>query len=348
MELCVKIAEFKYDNQEFINPAICVSFLRSIYFKKQTFQVDLMPRSLWLSSIFTFEDRDLLLDILHGPCEKEFLMGVSIMSLISQGSNRKLFYPLFIYGGFLSCTRLNNQKYELSIANETSRCILKKRLDDIYSAVYKRGFKDCTEIYELVFTNKWREFCDIVSDMMSSMSTNTFYEEKDYNSFLFGLLCPAKLGGFSVQKKVIIKNNIALAGIFPDLTVSDIAAVWELKFIKATNLREELKEDLTLFDCYKTSDISDSRKKTVLKNISTKLQEAKTQIIQYASSLATAERRNVLKCFIGIFYLNHIVLFVNEYKFINRDGNINYESSIWTPYCSDGLFYREELMNLTE
>ncbi len=154
LEQCVKIAEFKYDNQEFINPAICVSFLRSIYFKKQTFEVDLMLRSLWLSSIFTLEDQDLLLDILRGPCEKEFSMGVSIMSLIFQGSNRKLFYPLFIYGGFLSSTRLNYQKYELSIANETSHCILEKSLDDIYSAVYKRRFKDCTAIYELVFANK--------------------------------------------------------------------------------------------------------------------------------------------------------------------------------------------------
>lgn len=156
---CLKVAQFKYDDRIFTNPAICVSFLQSLHLKEEYFQVDILPRSLWLSSIFTLKDRDLLLDVLRGPCEKEFSIGVSIMSLITQEPTRKLFYPLFIFGGFISCIPRNDpRKYELSIANETSRCVLEKSLNDIYVAVYKRDFKECSEIYQMILSDKWNEF----------------------------------------------------------------------------------------------------------------------------------------------------------------------------------------------
>lgn len=76
------------------------------------------------------------------------------------------------------------------------------------------------------------------------MSTKTFYEEKDYNNFLFGLLCPARLKGFSVEDEVEIENNVAVAGLFPDLTVSGdrVAASWELKYMKAVDVRKKLKK----------------------------------------------------------------------------------------------------------
>lgn len=130
---CLKVAEFKYDDRIFINPAICVSFLRSLYFKKDKFQVDIIPRSLWLGSIFTIEDRDLLLDVLKSSCTREFEICVTIIDIIEdQIQNRQLYYPLFIYGGFISCKRCDKNKYELSAANQVAKCILEKTLNDIY------------------------------------------------------------------------------------------------------------------------------------------------------------------------------------------------------------------------
>lgn len=118
--------------------------------------------------------------------------------------------------------------------------------------------------------------------------------ERDYNNWLEGQLNEAKLQEFSVEN-VTVKNNVALAGLFPDITSSGIekkAVVWELKYIKATILKKKIAQRSTLGECYGKIDISDDHKTTVLNEIRTELLKAKPQIARNASSYVTAEKRH--------------------------------------------------------
>ncbi|XP_065216278.1 uncharacterized protein LOC135842654 [Planococcus citri] len=134
---CERLAMFQYNNNKFINAGICVPFLKCLKDGKKHFQVDIVPRSLWPDCVFSFDDHKLLLDLLNHPvCELEFNMCLSMYEIIGRLQNpdlysdRRFFYPLLIYNGLLSSEHVIDNKYSLTIANETSRCVLIKSLDE--------------------------------------------------------------------------------------------------------------------------------------------------------------------------------------------------------------------------
>ncbi len=142
-------------------------------------------------------------------------------------------------------------------------------------------------------------------------------------------------------------------GIFPDLITSDpisgIATTWELKYIKATELRQKIKKNLTLKERYMNTDIRSAHRKTVLSEIKREIVDAKSQAEQYAyaSSTIIAQKCRSLKYFLGIFYLDHVTLLVNEYRYQIQDAE-EIPPSSWKVYCSNGFFCKEDLVNLNE
>lgn len=109
IDQCKLVAEFKFDQNIFINPYLCLSYLKSLH-KKSMYAVNISPRSLWLSCIFQEEDLKILLRILSSTpreynCNFKMAVDMGTMCTIPQSKTRVLFvyYPLFVYGGYLSC-----------------------------------------------------------------------------------------------------------------------------------------------------------------------------------------------------------------------------------------------------
>lgn len=219
-EKCRKIAEFKFMEDSYLNPAICVNYLRcSLDLKESHFYVDIAPRSLWLNCIFTVEDKDLLLDVLRGPCQKEFTLNVGMKSIIKQmqktgASNRKLFYPMFIFGGFLSCDQYKDAEkkpvrgqYVINVANQTARCLMRYYVRSMYVSLFPKFSK--FPMHSYIFEDKWEDFC---RGIKWSIEKQSYTEEKRINDHLCGGL------SFGVTENYIVsvENNVTKAGIIPD------------------------------------------------------------------------------------------------------------------------------------
>jgi hypothetical protein len=161
---CKSVAQFQYNSNTFINPYLCISYLKSLH-DKSMYALNISPRSLWMSCIFQEEDLKILLRILSSKergydCEFTMAVNMQKMCTIPQSlKHRELYYPLFVYGGFLSCVKKDDKIFTLSASNETAKILLKYHLEILFLRKFKFPYKESLNILDPFLQGNFELFC---------------------------------------------------------------------------------------------------------------------------------------------------------------------------------------------
>ncbi len=167
---CKSVFQFEYNSNVYVNPYLCISYLRSLKENGAKFSMNLSPRSLWMKCIFEENDLDILYKVLSGSSRCEFNMAVSMnkMCTLSKTENDcKLYYPLFVFGGFLSCKK-EEREYSLSASNDSTKLLLKHHLDILFLKKFKFSIENSQDLITNFLARKFSKSCDILSDAVSS------------------------------------------------------------------------------------------------------------------------------------------------------------------------------------
>ncbi len=94
------------------------------------------------------EDLGFLFKVLSGESKKQFAMAVSMhimCTLFKDSKNRKLYYPSFVFGGFLSCKKEMDEdsSYTLFASNESTRTLIYYHLKILHLKRFKFEISEC-------------------------------------------------------------------------------------------------------------------------------------------------------------------------------------------------------------
>ena len=189
IEQIKSVARFQYNQNIFINPYLCVSYLKSLKDKK-TFAVNISPRSLWMSCIFKEEDLKVLLGVLSGKLNCKFNMNVTMRSMCTlpeSSKTRALYYPLFIFGGFLSCREEENDTFTLSVSNETAKISLNYHLELLFLNKFKLSVSTSLNLIDEFLRGEFTSFCILLSKALLKLSSLMMKHEMKYHLFVAGI-----------------------------------------------------------------------------------------------------------------------------------------------------------------
>lgn len=199
---CKLVSKFQYNSNNFVNPYLCISYLRSLKENGALFSVNLSPPSLWMKCIFEEEDLNILYEVLSGESKRKFAMAVSMrtMCTLSKVSKyRKLYYPLLVFGGFLSCKEEMDEAdiYTLFSSNESTRILLYYYLE-IHFTRFKFPISEYLCVFNEYLAGNFRLYCKNLSLCLKTMSSYSIKEEKLYHIFMAGIIGPLKFSGYDI------------------------------------------------------------------------------------------------------------------------------------------------------
>ena len=299
---CKLSSKFEFNSNVFINPYLCISYLRSLERKGSLFSVNLSPRSLWMKCIFEENDLTILYEVLSGESKKEFAMAVSMhtMCTLSKDSkDRKLYYPLFVFGGFLPCKEETEDDdiYTLFASNESSRILLRFHFELLFLKKFKLPVKQSQDLLKDFLDRNFTEFCVILSDAMSSRSSLMSANEITYHNFVGGFFFHLKGKGFELD------NDKDIGPIRPDSVYASDRHVYLFEF-KTVKL-----------DKRKRKRSGESLKSMVVNKCKAFVKETSSdQIQKYTPSVSTKYKQNV-DIHLMLFYINHVIHVNCAYSF---------------------------------
>lgn len=335
-EECLDLANFKFLTNTFINPSLCVKILQACK-TGEYFKVEIRPRSLWMESVFHSADVEILLESLRKsvPIEVDFIFSIRDMANFQQKNTHHLrpFYPLFIYGGFFSCIKIEpNEKKrtvcELVVANPIMKSILIKNLrylleDELHVPI--------TPICCYFIEGRFQKFCDVIYDALSHIESIVFKNESSYNNFLLGIFCCClSMQGYEVR------SNDNVGGEKPDLVISNKSLNYftlvELKHINPKTLRKR-KITISAESIAKRERLQDpdfyEQKEKLLNLVKIYTKQAKTQMHGYLSHYATTEKK-VIHAITIVFSANICFLEHAEYLKDSAEKDLRWRSFIMT------------------
>jgi len=328
---CKLSSKFEFNSNVFINPYLCISYLRSLEKKGALFSVNLSPRSLWMKCIFEENDLTILYEVLSCESKKEFAMAVSMstMCTLSQDSkDRKLYYPLFVFGGFLSCRKETKNTYTLFASNESSRILLRFHFELLFLKKFKLPIKQSQDLLTDFLDRNFTEFCVILSDAMSNRSSLMSANEITYHNYVAGMFFHLKGKGFKVD------NDLDIGSIRPDSVYASDRHVYLLEF-KTVKLDKKQKRKRS----------GASLKSMIVNKCKAIVKETCSEQIQmYAPTVSTKYKQNV-DIHLMVFYINHVIHLNCAYSFEKREySDLEIFSSIGF-YTNNDLESIKNVMN---
>lgn len=203
VDQCKAVASFQYNNNVFVNPYLSVSYMRSLKENGVYFEINLSPRSLWMKCIVNEDDLNILYNVFCREIKCKFSMRISMYTMCNlpeETKHRQLYYPLFIFGGFLSCKKVIEEEntYLLSSANESSKILIYRHLQALHHRKFGITVSECQTFLREYLTGNFRSYCRNLSIFLTVQSSRIIKEEKPYHLFMSGILSPLMLDGFNV------------------------------------------------------------------------------------------------------------------------------------------------------
>jgi hypothetical protein len=347
---CKDVSSFQYNTNHFVNPYLCVSYLKSLYEKGSSFSINLSPRSLWMKCIFSEDDLNLLYGVLSGEKESNFNMNVSMetMCLLPEESkSRQLYYPLFVYGGYLSCKKGKDKNaFLLSSANESSKLILKHHLLTLHYRKFRIEVAECEIVLKEYLAESFDSYCEKLSLMLTAQSSYIIREERPYHTFMSGILSPLMFANYEVEfdkEYSIIKPDAIIRGKTNDkLIIEEYKHVIPPDYIpkKARLAVEGLDEAAR---CKKLKEfyapLEKVEKSEIVKLCKKAVSDARLQLSDYASNFSSMYKKDV-DINILVFYISQVILLRGKY-FHNTCEFSNYEI-----FSSKGYFDKADLNSI--
>lgn len=346
IDQCKDVAALNYNDNCFVNPYLCISYMRSLKENCAKFKVNLSPRSLWMKCIFTEKDLNMLYDVFLGEKKCQFAMAVSMgmMCGLSESSeHRKLYYPLFVFGGFLSCKKLTGEKdtYLLSSANETSKILIRHHLEALHYEKFKIAHPECRKFLQDYLNGNFSCYCRNLSKLITAQSSYIIKEERPYHAFMSGILSPLMFDNWEVQfdkefgsvkpDAYLKKDNKIILDEYKHVIPGKYSPKKALLAVKRDAHGKILNEFYKPLEEYDKSKIV-----TLCRTAAT---DGRNQLSKYAPQFSSQHRKDV-EVNIIIFYLAHVILIHSKYLFKTC------KFSKYEIFSSDGYFTNDDLTSI--
>ncbi len=298
---------------------------------------------------FKIEDLSILYEVLSGESKREFAMAVSMHTMCTlpkDSKNRKLYYPLFVFGGFLSYKEVGNEnsKYTLFASNESTRIVLHYYLEILHCLRFKVpiSISECLSLFNEYLAGNFHVYCKNLSSCLRTMSSYLIKEERPYHTFMAAIIAPLKLSGYDIvhdkeyglikPDSVIIKDNriilIEYKHVIPPDYIPKKARV-AVKNVKGIARCKKLKGFY--------ADLENVTKSVIVNLCQDIVSKARLcQLYRYAPDFLSQFQQDV-EVNLMLFFINNVILLHCKY-FYNTTSFSKYEI-----FASDGYFDDNDL-----
>ncbi len=196
---------------------------------------------------------------------------------------RKLYYPLFVFGGFLSSKEIAEERdsYSLHVANESNRILLNHNLEVLFLKKFKLSASTSVNLLDEFLSGKFASFCVMLSKALSKFTSLATTIEMEYHLYLAGIFYHLQWRGYEVDH-----HDEEFSFIKPDSVFNKNNRVIVNEF--------RVKIEKTTLKGPRKSDKEETLKSKVLnKGVSTVKEARKEQILKYCSTMASKFDTNV-------------------------------------------------------
>jgi len=258
---------------------------------------------------------------------------------------RELYYPLFIFGGFLSCLKEKNKTYSLFSSNDTTRILLEYYLELLFLNKFKFPISECLSLFKEYLAANFRLYCKNLSQCLRTMSPYLIKEEKPYHTFMAGIIAPLILNGYDISHDkpygvlepdaLIKKDNLIILNEYKHVIPPDYIP----KKARAAVENLDVKTRCDKLDTF-YAPLENVAKSVIVKLCQEVVSNARLcQLSRYSPDFASQFQQDV-EVNIMLFYINHVILLNCKYFYETKSFS-KYEI-----FASDGYFDDKDLKSI--